>query len=321
MGISERAHPAQGGLAALKKRITSPAVREALAFYAYISPWLIGFLAFTLGPFVASLVLSFTKWDMTGKVQFVGLSNYVELIGRDKLYGKSLYNTLFFVVISVPLQQAMCVGLALLLNQELRAIAVYRTIFYLPSVTAGVATSYLWAYLFSTNNGLLNATLARFGILGPRWLLDPRWSKPALIIMSLWGGGNAMIIYLAGLQGVPTHLYEAAKVDGANVFSRFWHVTVPMITPTIFYNLVMGFIGAFNVFTSAYVITAGGPVNSTLFYMLYLYRRAFQDFRMGYASAMAWLLFAIILSLTLFQLLMARRWVYYEYQEQDKSLA
>ena len=321
MNISRKAQPTRGSLVAFRRRLTSPATREALSFYVYISPWLIGFLAFTLGPFIASLVLSFTKWDMTGPLNFVGPSNYVDLVGRDALFRKSLYNTSFFVIFSVPLQQAMCIGLALLLNQELRGLAIYRTVFYLPSVTAGVATAYLWAYLFSTNNGLLNATLARFGILGPRWLLDPHWSKPALIIMSLWGGGNAMIIYLAGLQGVPTHLYEAAKVDGANVFSRFWNVTMPMITPTIFYNLVMGFIGAFNVFTSAYIITAGGPVNSTLFYMLYLYRKAFQDFRMGYASAMAWVLFTIVLALTLFQLFMARRWVYYEYQEQGRGVA
>ena len=300
--------------AALRKKLTSSAAKEAFAFYLYIAPWLVGFIAFTAGPFVASFALSLARWDMTQPPAFVGLENYVKLITTDRLFVKSVYNTAYFVAFNVPLRQIICLGLAILLNQELRGISVYRTVFYLPSVTAGVATAYLWAYLFSVNNGLLNTTLAMIGIQGPRWFLDPLWSKPALIIMSLWGGGSTMVIYLAGLQGIPTHLYEAAEVDGANVLQRFWNVTIPMLTPTIFYNVVMGFIAAFNVFTAAYVITAGGPVNSTLFYMLYLYRKAFQDFKMGYASALAWILFVIVLGLTMVQLLMAKRWVYYEYQ-------
>ena len=320
MASLDKAVFTRDNLNSFRNKLMSSSTKEALSFYIYISPWLIGFLAFTLGPFMASLILSFTRWDMVQPIVFTSISNYTQLIGRDPLFRRSLYNTVYFVIFSVPLQQAMCIGLALLLNQQLRGISIYRTIFYLPSVTAGVATAYLWAYLFSTHNGLLNTSLAAIGIQGPRWLMDPAWSKPALIMMSLWGGGNAMIIYLAGLQGVPTHLHEAAKVDGATVLHRFWHVTIPMITPTIFYNLVMGFIGAFNVFTAAYVITAGGPANSTLFYMLYLYRRAFQDFRMGYASAMAWILFLIILSLTMLQLVMAKRWVYYEYQQQGSGI-
>ena len=306
----------RGGLATLRRRLTRPAVREALAFYVYISPWLLGFLAFTAGPFVASFVLSLSQWDMSRAPAFVGLQNYSKILGQDRLFRKSVFNTAYFVAFNVPLRQIICLGLALLLNQELRGIAIYRTVFYLPSVTAGVATAYLWAYLFNVHNGLLNATLYKIGIVGPRWFLDPLWSKPALIIMSLWGGGSTMVIYLAGLQGIPTHLYEAAEVDGANVFHKFLHITIPLLTPTIFYNVVMGFIAAFNVFTSAYVITAGGPVNSTLFYMLYLYRQAFMDFKMGYASALAWILFVIVLVLTGIQLLMARRWVYYEYRQQ-----
>jgi len=306
---------ARGNFAAIRNVVGSAYVREALSGYLYIAPWLIGFIAFTAGPFVASFILSLTQWDLLSPARFVGLHNYVRLLRQDNLFRISIYNTVYFVAFSVPLHQLICLGLALLLNQKLRAIAVYRTIFYLPSVTAGVATAYLWAYLFNVHNGLLNVTLAKIGIQGPRWFLDPRWAKPALIIMSLWGGGSAMIIYLAGLQGIPVHLYEAAEVDGANILQKFWHVTTPMLTPTIFYNVVMGFIGAFNVFTSAWVITQGGPVNSTLFYMLYLYRQAFQDFKMGYASAMAWVLFLIIMAITLIQLFLARRWVYYEYQE------
>jgi len=310
----------QGNFVALKKKLSSPSVREAFAFYLYTAPWLIGFLGFTAGPFIASFVLSLSKWDMTGTPIFIGLQNYAKIFGQDHLFRKALYNTAYFVAFNVPLHQMICLGLALLLNQKLRGIAVYRTIFYLPSVTAGVATAYLWAYLFSVNNGLFNATLAMIGVQGPRWFLDPHWSKPALIIMSLWGGGSTMIIYLAGLQGIPIHLYEAAEVDGANVLDKFWHVTIPMLTPTIFYNVVMGFIGAFNVFTSAFVITEGGPVNSTLFYMLYLYRQAFYDFSMGYASALAWVLFLIVMALTVIQLLTSRRWVYYEYRQQGKGL-
>jgi multiple sugar transport system permease protein len=200
----------------------------------------------------------------------------------------------------------------MLLNQDLRGIYIYRTLFYLPAVTSGVATAVLWAQVFGFNMGVLNAALSYIGIPPQAWFTDLKLAMPTLIFISLWEVGNIFVIYLAGLQGVPTHLYEAAEVDGANTWDKFVNVTIPMITPTIFFNVVMGFIGSFQVFTSAFIITGGGPANRTLFYVLRLYWMAFINFRMGYASAMAWILFAIILLLTVFQLWLSGKWVYYE---------
>jgi multiple sugar transport system permease protein len=281
--------------------------------YAFISPWVIGFLVFTLVPFVASLFLSLTNWEVVGDWEFVGLKNFARLLGGgDALFSRALRNTGVYVVFHVPGVQIIALALALLLNQRLRGIAIYRTVFYLPAVTAGVATSYLWAQMFASNGGLLNTGLALVGIQGPNWLYSMEWSMPALIIMSFWNVGTTMLIYLAALQGVPRHLHEAAMIDGAGTWSRFAHVTVPMITPAIFFNIVQGIIGSFQVFTAAFIITQGGPANATLFYSLYLYRTAFERLQLGYASALAWILFVIILGATIIQLAMARLWVYYE---------
>lgn len=287
--------------------------RTDLIGYLFISPWIFGFVVFTFGPFIASLFLSLTNWEVVGDWGFVGAANYLKLFtGRDELFNRSLYNTAFYVVFHVPGVQIIALALAMFLNQPLKFIATYRTILYLPAVTAGVATSYLWAFIFSNNGGLLNTALSWVGIDGPNWLYSMEWSMPALIIMSFWNVGTTMLIYLAALQSVPAHLHEAAMIDGANLISRFRNVTLPMITPATFFNVVLGIIGSFQVFTAAFIITAGGPANATLFYTLYLYRAAFQDLQMGYASALAWVLFLIILFFTVIQLLAARLWVYYE---------
>lgn len=290
--------------------------REARFGYLFISPWLIGFLIFVAIPIIASLYLSFTNYELfKSGTSWIGLKNYSELLFQDRLFWVSLYNTIYYTALSVPLGIGTALILALLLNRKLYGITVYRTIFYLPSVTSGVAVSLLWVWLFNPNYGLINVMLEKFGIQGPGWLSDPKWSKPALILMSLWGIGGTMVILLAGLQGVPEQLYEAAELDGANWWQKFIHVTFPMISPVMFFNLIMGVIGAFQYFTQAYIMTGGGPVDSTLFYVLYLFRQGFLLLRMGYASAMAWILFIFILILTILQFKLASHWVYYETEE------
>ena len=286
--------------------------REALWGYIFVAPWVIGFLVFTLGPVIASIGLSFSDYDFFAPPKFVGLSNYIELFTRDRLFILSLYNTVYYVLFSVPLGIIFAFMLALLLNVKLPGMNIYRTVFYLPAVTSGVAVSLLWIWLFNPQFGLINYLLRSIGLPGPGWLVDPTWSKPAFILMSLWGVGGTAVIFLAGLQGVPTSLYEAAVIDGANTWQKFRHVTIPMMTPVIFFNLVMGLIGSFQVFTSAYVMTGGAPQNSTLFYVLYLFRQAFRLLRMGYAAAMAWVLFVIVILLTLIQFRLSQKWVYYE---------
>ncbi|MGQ9556227.1 MAG: carbohydrate ABC transporter permease, partial [Anaerolineae bacterium] len=278
----------------------------------YIFPWLFGFFTLTLGPFVASFVLSFTKWEVLSPPVFNGLANYKRIFLDDPLPLKALYNTAYYVFLGVPSGLVLALALAILLNQRVIGLPFYRTVFYLPAVTSGVASAILWLGLFDARFGIINTLLRQVGIDGPRWLGSTTWSKPALVIMRLWYVGNSVVIFLAGLQGVPQHLYEAAEVDGGSFLAKTWHITVPMMTPTIFFNLVMGIIGSFQVFTSSYVMTGGGPANSTLFYVLYLYRNAFVYFQMGYASALAWLFFLVILAFTAVQLVGSRYWVYYE---------
>jgi len=291
---------------------TCIARREARFGYLFISPWIIGFLLFVIGPLLASIWLSFTDYELFTPPVGIGFRNYQELLFKDPLYPLSLFNTVYYVIFAVPLGLIVSLLLALLVNQKVKGITVYRTIYYLPSVTSGVAISLLWLWLFNPQLGLINYILGKVGISGPGWLVEPKWAKPALIIMSLWGTGGAMVIFLAGLQGVPTHLYEASELDGANWWQKFRHVTLPMISPVILFNLIMGLIGSFQVFTQAFVMTQGGPSNATLFYVLYLFRNAFLLLRMGYAAAMAWILFLIVLVLTLFQLKFSSKWVYYE---------
>ncbi|PLS77532.1 MAG: ABC transporter permease [Chloroflexi bacterium] len=285
--------------------------REAIAGYLFTAPAVLGFLIWVAGPMLFSAWLSLTKWDLLSPPEFIGLGNYVAMF-QDDLFWQSLRVTFYFTIVSVPLFQASALAVALLMNVKVRGISVFRTIYFLPSIVPLVANAMLWAWILNSDFGLLNAVLRFLGLPKVLWLQDPRWAMPALITMSLWGIGGAMLIYLAGLQGVPQQLYEAAEMDGANWWHRFRHITIPMLSPVIFFNLLLGLIGALQTFTQGYIMTNGGPQNSTLFYALYLYRRAFTNFQMGYASALAWVLFLIVLVLSVFVFRYIGRQVYYE---------
>lgn len=289
--------------------------REAIWAYIFITPWIIGFCVFTLGPMIASLYYSFTNFNIIDPPVWRGIVNFKKIFLDDPLFWHSLRVTVKYASMALPLHLVIGFSIAVLLNQKIFAVNVWRTMYFLPSVVAGVAVALLWVRIFNSRIGLLNPFLKSIGISNPPgWLQDPDWAVPALVIMSLWSVGGGMIIYLAGLQGIPTALYEAATIDGANVFQKFWKITVPMMTPVIFYNLVLGLIGAFNYFTEVYVATdgTGGPVRSTLFYNLYLYQNAFKFFDMGYASGLAWVLFLIVLVVTLLVFRSSPYWVYYE---------
>jgi multiple sugar transport system permease protein len=285
--------------------------REALAALFFLSPWLIGFVVFLAGPMAASLILSFTKYKIVQPPVWIGIDNYARMIGDDLFY-KSLRVTITYTALSVPLGIAVALGIALLLNQTRFMSGVFRTVFYLPSVISGVAVAIVFAWIFNHRFGILNYFLGLVGIEGPPWLSHPRYVLWAFVLMSLWGIGTTAIIFLAALQGVPATLYEAAEIDGAGTRRKFFSITLPMISPSILFVLIMGVIGTFQTFTQAYIMTGGGPANATLFYILYLYKNAFNWFEMGYASALAWMLFAIILALTLIVLRSSNRWVYYE---------
>ncbi|HEX7009710.1 MAG TPA: extracellular solute-binding protein [Phycisphaeraceae bacterium] len=295
--------------------------KEERIGWLFISPWIIGFAALTLGPMVVSLVLAFTQWTaMTPleEARFVGLANFRHLFREDPTFVQSLKVTVYYVVLAVPLGQAAALAIAMLMAQKVRGIAVFRTVYFIPSIITGVVLATLWLSMFNSDYGLLNYVLRPicelFGARPPDWFgRDGQiWAVPALVIMSLWGVGGGMIIYLAALKGVPASLYEAARMDGAGRWRQFLNVTLPMISPLVFFNLVMGIIGSFQVFTQAYVMTSGGPGNATLFYVLNLYRQAFEFHHMGYASAMAWVLFVILVALTALVVRSSRRWVYYE---------
>jgi len=284
---------------------------ELLLGLAFASPWLVGFVIFTVYPIVASFYYSFTYYDTLSAPAWVGLQNYIRLFTDDPLFWTSLKNTLYMVVFALPASLVAGLALALLLNQKLRGMSIYRTIFYIPSIVPVVASSVLWMWLLNPQIGLVNRLLGMVGLSGPGWLTDPSWSKPALILMGLWGVGGSMIIYLAGLQDVPLELYEAAEIDGAGTIAKFRNVTLPMLSPVIFFNLVMGMIGTFQYFTQVYVMTQGGPQDSTTFYALHLFNKAFLDMQFGYASAMAWILFGITVLATALVFKTSARWVYY----------
>ena len=288
---------------------------ESTSGLLFITPWILGFLIFSLGPMIASLYLSFCKYDLH-TLEWVGGENYRRLLTADPLFWRALQNTVIYVALSVPLGLAGSLAIALLLNQNVRGQRVFRTFFYLPSLVPAVASSLLWLWVLNSENGLLNYGLMFLGVPHnscPRWLEDPAWTLPAFAMMSLWGiGGARMIIFLAGLQGISESYYEAAHIDGASSTQKFLFITLPMLSPTIFFNLILGIIGSFQVFTSAYVMTSGGPGNASLFYVLYLFRNAFEYFKLGKASAMAWILFALLLGFTVVQFKNARRWVHYE---------
>jgi multiple sugar transport system permease protein len=286
--------------------------KQNLVGYLFISPWLAGFFAFALWPFLQSIYLSFTRYNIVTEPKWVGTANYKMLLTSDELFWKSAWVTVKYAMISVPIGVVVGVGLALLLNSNVKGIAVFRTIFYLPSIVPTVATSVLFIWLLNPSVGLINRILGLVGITGPAWLNTAPWAFYSLVMMALWGVGGSMIIYLAGLKDIPLHLYEAATLDGANAFQKLRRITLPLMTPVIFFNVIMGIIGAFQTFTQAYVITPnGGPQDSTYFYSLYLYNRAWKYLDMGYASAMAWMLFLVIVILTTVVFRTQKRWVHY----------
>ncbi|MBN2047469.1 MAG: sugar ABC transporter permease [Anaerolineaceae bacterium] len=285
--------------------------REALAFYLCISPWLIGFLLFYVGPMVSSLYISLTRWNLLTDPVFIGFDNYVRMFTRDPLFWKSFRLTLLYTLGFIPLDLIGGLLLAMLLNQRVRARGVFRTIFYLPSVLTGVAYAVVWVWVLQPDVGLLNSGLAMLGIEGPRWLQSPQWALPALLLMSLWGLGRSMLIFLAGLQDISEEFYESAVIDGASGWMRFWHITLPLITPALFFNLLFDLILSFQAFTNAFVTTNGGPLDSTLFTVLYLYRKGFEHLEMGYASALAWFLVVVIFLSTVVVFLTFGRKVFY----------
>ena len=286
--------------------------KESIVAYVMLSPWIIGFLVFIAVPMFASLYLSFTSWDLFTPPRFIGFENYSELILDDRLFVKSIQVTLIYSVFSVPLQIAFGLGLAQLLNQKINALGMFRSIYYLPSVLSGVSIAIMFRWIFGTQYGLLNAGLGLLGIEPISWLGDPSIVMVSFIIMSIWGSGANMLIYLGALQNVPTELYEAAEVDGAGSFIKFFRITVPMITPVIFFTMINGIIAALQEFQTPFILTEGGPNNASLFMVLYLYRNAFQWFQMGYASAIAWLLFIFVLILSLLIVKSSSAWVHYE---------
>lgn len=278
----------------------------------FILPWLLGFFAFNLYPLLASFYYSFTSYNVLTSPEWIGFENYKELFFNDSLFLISLKNTLYYVVVAVPLYLIAGVFLAILLNLKVKGMSFLRTMFYVPSIVPIVATTILWRWIFNPQIGLMNTLLNRIGLPSIGWLTDPFWAKPSLILMGLWGIGGGMVIYLAGLQDVPQDLYDAADVDGANWWQKTIKITIPMISPVIFFNLIMGIIGAFQYFTQAYIMTNGGPLNATLFYSLYLYQNAFTFFKMGYASAQAWILFIIVLLATAIVFKSSARFVFYQ---------
>lgn len=289
----------------------TPSRRRNITGYLFISPFILGFLIWFLIPALIALYLSVHKWNMISAPQFVGLENFQRLLS-DPLVPQSLKATFLYTIISVPIGLVLSFGLAMLINNQLRGISIFRTIFYLPSIIPAVASAALWAWIFNTEFGLMNVFIRGLG--GPKvpWLQSPDWALPALIIISLWGVGGSMIIFLAGLQGIPDIYYEAAEIDGAGRWKKLTSITLPLMSPVFFFNLIIGFINSFQVFVVGFLVTDGGPVNSTLFLVLYIYRTAFRSLNMGYAAALSWMLFAILMVLSFIVFRFFGRRVYYE---------
>lgn len=282
----------------------------------FLSPWIFGFLVFQLYPIITSLYYSFTEYNLFTSPQWVGLDNYAEMTQDGKMLS-SLYNTAFMALFGFFPQLAYALGIALLLNQSVKGLSLYRTIYFLPTLVPAVAGSLLWIWLLNAQYGLINQMLGAIGLPEPNWLMDENWTKPSLILMGFWGTGTITIMYLAALQEVPRMYYEAASIDGANKWHKFWHITLPAISPMTFFQLIMGLIGSFQYFSQGYVFAEssnqaiGGPGNSILFYAIYLFQNAFMFLKMGYASAMAWILFVIVLLLTLLIFKTSSKWVFY----------
>jgi len=306
---------AEAGTLRRPARVRTSRRREALQGYMLLSPWLVGFLVFTLGPMIASLVLSLTDYSLIRKPTFVGMGNYARALTDDDLFWSSLGRTFYYAWLTVPLATIGAILLAALLNKDLLGTTIYRTFFFLPHLTPIVAAALLWKWILQPDFGPVNLLLFRLtGIEGPKWFGSPEWALPGLVIMSLWMtiGGNRMMVFLAGMQGVPQEYYEAAEIDGANVWHKFRHVTMPMISPTIFFNVVLGIIGALRVFGAAFIATRGGPAYATWFYALHIYSNAFEYFHMGYACALSWLFLLVMFFFTYIQFRSSARWVYYE---------
>lgn len=296
----------------VKRRSNRLLRQEYIAFYLFASPWLLGLVCLTIGPMIASLVLSFADYPVITAAKWVGLANYNKLFTDDKLVWQALKVTLTYSAGAVPLILTLSFLVALLLNQGIRGVRIYRTIYYMPTVISGVPVAVLWLWLLNPQFGMVNHLLDWWGIKGPEWFFSKTWVIPAFIMIGLWGMGVTMVIFLAGLQDIPQHLYEAAEIDGAGSWSRFRHVTLPMMSPVILFNVVIGIIDSFQLFTPALIITRGGPDNASLFYGLYLYDNAFRYLKMGYASTLAWLMFVMVALLTLLVFRITGNWVYYE---------
>lgn len=303
--------PAVTGIPA-KPRPSRMRRKEARFFWLFISPWIFGFVVFLLGPMLASVYLSFTDWDSFTDPNWVGFGNYVKLITEDTVFHKALWNTLYFAFFSVPLGMGIALWLAALLNKKMKARKIFRTLVYLPHLVPIVAVALIFQMILAPDAGPLNRVLAMFGVDGPAWLFDSEWVKPAIILLSLWQAGGATVLLLAGMKGIPQEFYEAAEIDGASSLRQFWSITFPQLTPIIFFNLIMGIIGAFQVFAQVYILTQGGPDNASQMLVPLLFTEAFRNYHMGYASAISWLLFLMVMALTILAFSTSRKWVFYE---------
>ena len=289
--------------------------REARAGWLFISPWLIGFLCLTGGPLLFSLYASFTNYNMTSRMDFIGLSNYIRMFTKDPVFWKSLGNTLYYVALAVPSSCICAIFLATLLNQKVKGTPLFRMLFYLPTVLSGVAVYQLWMQLLAPQSGLINSVLRLVGIEGPSWLSDPAWTKPSLVMMRVWALGTSMLLYLSSMNSVSKDLYEAADIDGASFLQKFRKITLPQISPIIFFDIITNMTGAFQVFQEALVMSKNGngdPAGSLLFYNLHIYQEAFTHYDMGYASAMAWFLLLIVMTITVINLVASKYWVHTE---------
>ncbi|HEY3109887.1 MAG TPA: sugar ABC transporter permease [Chloroflexota bacterium] len=297
---------------AVARRWLTQRRREELTAYLFILPWVIGFLIFTAGAMLFSFYISLNETDLLSLSKFVGLRNYTKALTSDSLFMKSLAVTAWYTVMVVPFGTVVAMAIAMMLNQKLRWVGVWRTIYYMPALVSGVAVALLWGWVLNPDYGIVNQGLKLLGVPGPRWFGSETWAVPGMVLVAVWGTGTNMVLYLAGLQSIPTEVQEAARIDGAGPWRLFWNVTLPLLTPTVFFNVLTSIIGSFQVFTLALILTAGGPNNATLTMVLYLYREGFQLFNFGYASAVAWLLFAIIMIFTLIVMRSSSTWVHYE---------
>jgi multiple sugar transport system permease protein len=292
--------------------------REALWFYLLILPWVIGFLTLTLGPMIYSFILSLTNWDLFTAPKFVGLANYIKLISKDKIFWKTVYNTLYYAFLSVPLGMVFSLFISYFLHRPIKGSAIYRTLYYIPATVPGVASALLFKWLLAPDAGMINRFLAIFGVDGPAWLLEPDWVKPALILMSLWTVGANITLLMAGMRSIPNEFYEAAALDGGSPIDQYYRITLPLLTPVIFFNIINGLIGGLQIFTQIYIMTGtggasmGGPNNASMMIVPYLFNNGFRFYKMGYASAIAWVLFVLVMLLTLLVFRSSTAWVYYE---------